>query len=638
MTTGEKIINKAESYKGKTGSFVWNYWSGLSWGSSWCVGFVLYVLYKCGLKKEIYNPSKTSLPFWLPTIEEWLHKHATHVKMADAQPGDIVIFTWDGGGNNSRLIGKKSRDHIGFIRKKGTSKKAYTIEGNTSGGKVAERTRELTYIFAIYRLDCCKTGSQETPAEETKEKTGDKTLCLDISAWQGEISVANWKKIKKEIPNVILRSSYTNQNSFTLNKDKYFDANIKNAHEAGMNIGIYHYSQAVTEAEAKKEAEYCSDCILPYKKYISLPVAFDWEFGGRLNSKKAKANGKKKNGAICSAFCEIVKSYGFDVMVYANLSTLNNYLPADLSEKWKIWIAQYNKTCDYKHPWFMWQYTSSGKVTGISGKVDVNRFASESEQKQPEKESAGIVLPDRGWFQKGDTGEDVKQLQELLNKKNKGSILPDLEPDGEFGEKTEEHVELFQDARHLTVDGQIGNKTLPKLQKATTGIIDKGINFLVSVARDNSFAYGTGKRAHHNGCYFCGTNITGPKKAKKGSRWEKTYCCNPFIHAGWAHGGGHKDMLKDCKKANAAGMEVKDWTKYGFEDIGKVKDVPFSSLKRGDVIITHNHVFEYTGGNWIVEASGGTWKASSIAHKKIAKKKYAAYKNDSKAHVMRYKG
>ena len=97
-------------------------------------------------------------------------------------------------------------------------------------------------------------------------------------------------------------------------------------------------------------------------------------------------------------------------------------------------------------------------------------------------------------------------------------------------------------------------------------------------------------------------------------------------------------MLKDCKKANAAGMEVKDWTKYGFEDIGKVKDVPFSSLKRGDVIITHNHVFEYTGGNWIVEASGGTWKASSIAHKKIAKKKYAAYKNDSKAHVMRYKG
>lgn len=187
MTTGEKIIKKAESYKGNTGGFVWNYWPGLGWGSSWCVGFILYVLYKAGLKKHIYNPKNTKLPYWVPTIEEWLHKHATHVKMADAQPGDIVIFTWTGGGNNSRKIGKCSRDHIGFIRKKGTSKVCYTIEGNTSGGKVDERTRALTYIFAIYRLDCCKTKKTtttkktETKKKETKKKTTKKTKAQKLN-------------------------------------------------------------------------------------------------------------------------------------------------------------------------------------------------------------------------------------------------------------------------------------------------------------------------------------------------------------------------------------------------------------------------------------------------------------------------
>lgn len=149
----EKIIAEAKEHKGQHGNFVWNYWSGLPWGQSWCVGFVLYCIYKAGFSKSIYSPSKISSPFWVPTIEEWLHAHAKHVKMADAKAGDIVIFTWTGGGNNARKIGRCSRDHIGFIRNKGTSNTAYTIEGNTSGGIVDEKTRPLTNIFAIYRLD-----------------------------------------------------------------------------------------------------------------------------------------------------------------------------------------------------------------------------------------------------------------------------------------------------------------------------------------------------------------------------------------------------------------------------------------------------------------------------------------------------
>ena len=430
MTTGEKIIQKAKTYKGKSGGFVWDYWSGLPRGASWCVGFVLYILYKCGLKKEIYNPSKTSNPFWLPTIEEWLHKHATHVKMADARPGDIVIFTWTGGGNNARKIGKCSRDHIGFIREKGSSSACYTIEGNTSGGKVDEKTRKKTYIFAIYRLDCCK-DTEEVQKVETRNK----------------------KQYQGDMP----------------------------------------------------------------------------------------------------------------------------------------------------------------------------------------------TLPDRGFFKTGDKGEDVELLQILLNWALTGAFMggwiKKLKIDGEAGPQTIRAVKLLQEIHHIKVDGEFGSKSWDVAYKMKlTGAL-MAVNWAVAISKDNSFAYGEGERAHHGGCYFCGTNITGPKKAKKGSRWEKTYCCNPFIFAAYAHGAKAKKILAACKKGKCGGMAPGDWTKYGcFKKVGKCKNVKFDDLKVGDVIICKkpNHVWMYTGVDGIVEASGGNWSENSIRHKNGAEDRYKDYQKASTAYVMRY--
>ena len=154
-------IDVAKKHLNQRGNFVWDYWKGLPEGASWCVGFVLYCIYKSGHSKDIYSPSKTTNPFWVPTLEEWLHAHAKHVKMADAKPNDIVIFTWTGGGNNARKIGVCSRDHVGFIRAKGDSKTCYTIEGNTSGGIVDTKTRYATNIFAIYRLKEAKKTKNE---------------------------------------------------------------------------------------------------------------------------------------------------------------------------------------------------------------------------------------------------------------------------------------------------------------------------------------------------------------------------------------------------------------------------------------------------------------------------------------------
>lgn len=281
--------------------------------------------------------------------------------------------------------------------------------------------------------------------------------CIDISAWQGVVSVATFQKMRATIPCIILRSSYTTQASFKLYKDKVFEQNIKNAYKAGLAIGIYHYSQAVSEIEARKEAEFVIKTIVKYKAWIDLPVFFDWEFGGRLNSSVARKMGKQRCAQICDAFCMEIRKAGYRAGVYANLSTLNGYI-GDIS-KWYIWVAQYAKRCDYKKPHYMWQYSSSGKVSGIPGRIDMNYLYGDNPEPKPERSYTGTLpkLPKRGWFSSGDTGEQVKLLQKFLNWYFGYSRLA---VDGEVGRLTLNAVRDYQAAEGLKVDGGFGPECL----------------------------------------------------------------------------------------------------------------------------------------------------------------------------------
>lgn len=213
------------------------------------------------------------------------------------------------------------------------------------------------------RITRNRAKTYQDPAAAKKKKV---EKCIDTSYWQGKISVENWKKVKKTCKYAILRASYTAQNSFSLAKDSTFDTNIKNAYAAGLKLGAYHYSQALSVAEAKKEAEYLVKQLKKHKSKISFHVVCDWEFGGRLNSKAVK--GKDCN-AIVNAFCDVIKAAGYKPMVYANLSTLNGYIT---KPKYPVWVAQYADKCSYKKEKAMWQYTSSGKADGISGRVDLS--------------------------------------------------------------------------------------------------------------------------------------------------------------------------------------------------------------------------------------------------------------------------
>lgn len=285
---------------------------------------------------------------------------------------------------------------------------------------------------------------------------------IDISAWQGAVPQAVFAKMKGKIPDVWIRCSYTSWGSFTLHEDKYFDANIKAALAAGMRVGVYHYSQAVSETEAIREARFVIQTIRMYGSKLQLPVALDWEFGGRLSAGVAKRIGKQRCKQICEAFCRTIKIAGYEPMVYANLSTLTGYIASDIYKTRKIWVAQYASRCDYKHPMYAWQYASGGSVSGIQGRVDMNHVYGDMEQKQPEETSLYKgklpVLPARGWFTSGDRGNQVKLMQLFLNWY---FGYQRLDPDGEVGRLTMEAVRDYEGIEKLKpIDGLFGEKCL----------------------------------------------------------------------------------------------------------------------------------------------------------------------------------
>lgn len=220
-------------------------------------------------------------------------------------------------------------------------------------------------------------GKAQTPEKYKKYK---RHHCIDISWWQGDISKESWKKVKAAgVKRIIIRTSYTSLGSFTLNKDSKFKQNLERAYDLGIKIGVYHFSQALTKKEAEREADYVLGIIGPYKDKIKLPVVFDYETNsaGRLNMKKLKSlSAKGATPKICMAFCDKIKKAGYKPMIYANYTMLSKYMDyKTLQKKYRIWLANYTtngSATTYSGDYWMWQYSSSGKVNGLKGSIDIN--------------------------------------------------------------------------------------------------------------------------------------------------------------------------------------------------------------------------------------------------------------------------
>lgn len=178
---------------------------------------------------------------------------------------------------------------------------------------------------------------------------------VDVSKWQGKI---DWDSVKKSgIDFAMIRAGFGKRSV-----DPFLDANVKGCEKAGIPYGFYWYSYAVTVTDGVIEAEKCYETIKRYSP--SYPVAFDVE------DKCYDPLPIQTRTDIVKAFCSTMEQYGYYVLVYASLAWINGKL-GDLS-RFDLWLAQWAKTATCDKPFGMWQYSSTGRIPGITGYVDLN--------------------------------------------------------------------------------------------------------------------------------------------------------------------------------------------------------------------------------------------------------------------------
>lgn len=206
----------------------------------------------------------------------------------------------------------------------------------------------------------------KTEIKGNQTLTGNAVMGIDVSKWQGEI---DWDKVKNDgVEFVIIRCGYRGSSTGALVVDPYFEANIQGATAAGLDVGVYFFTQAVNQVEAVEEASMVVQLIEDYD--LTYPVFIDTEGAG--GDGRADGLDVETRTLVCEAFCSTVKNAGYEAGVYASRNWLYNRVDADTLDKYVIWLAEYRSAPLYQGYYNMWQYTSKGEIDGIEGNVDMN--------------------------------------------------------------------------------------------------------------------------------------------------------------------------------------------------------------------------------------------------------------------------
>ena len=190
-----------------------------------------------------------------------------------------------------------------------------------------------------------------------------KAICkgIDVSYHNGTI---DWKRVKQsEVEYAIIRCGYGSNDKNQ--DDKKWEENVKGCIDNNIPYGVYLYSYADTVEKASSEADHAIR-LLQGKK-LKYPVYYDLE-EDKLRDKISK----QTIADIAQTFCDKLSAKGYTVGIYANKDWFTNYLTDSRFNNWTKWVAQYNTVCNYKGKYDMWQCSSTGRVPGISGNVDLN--------------------------------------------------------------------------------------------------------------------------------------------------------------------------------------------------------------------------------------------------------------------------
>lgn len=198
-------------------------------------------------------------------------------------------------------------------------------------------------------------------ADPSKSQVG-----IDISSHQSEI---DWEKVKAAgVDFAIIRLGYRGYTEGAIQADENFIKNMDGAAAAGIDVGVYFFSQAVTPQEAEEEAQFCLQWLQDWE--LEYPVLFDWE------DIEAEARTDGMNSitltACAKAFCQTIEEAGFRAGIYFNQTFGYQELNLPELKDYCFWLAEYNNTPFFEYDFEIWQYRCDGTVDGIDGDVDLN--------------------------------------------------------------------------------------------------------------------------------------------------------------------------------------------------------------------------------------------------------------------------
>lgn len=205
-----------------------------------------------------------------------------------------------------------------------------------------------------------------------KLQEGRSVTGIDVSHWQKDI---DWEQVRDSgVEFAMIRLGYRGYEQGGLSLDTYAIANLEGAIAAGLDVGVYFFSQAVTPEEAEEEAYFVVEQLEPYKEFVTMPVVFDWEHVSDSDARTASMRDPDILTDCTLAFLQTIEVSGYRPMVYFNRTQSWKYLNLEEVKQYDFWLAAYTQRMDFPYKIHMWQYTNAGQVPGVEGECDINIY------------------------------------------------------------------------------------------------------------------------------------------------------------------------------------------------------------------------------------------------------------------------
>ena len=197
---------------------------------------------------------------------------------------------------------------------------------------------------------------------------GESRTGVDVSAYQGRI---DWDSVAAAgMEFAMIRIGYRGYGKGAIVEDEWARTNLEGAEAAGLAVGVYFFSQAVSVEEAAEEAVWCLSFL--EGRDLDLPVVFDWEHVSDPQARTAGLADRELLTACASAFMDAIREGGYEAMVYFNSYQARDLYDLKALSDHGFWFAQYAGGLDFPYAVDLWQYTEAGAVEGIPGKVDID--------------------------------------------------------------------------------------------------------------------------------------------------------------------------------------------------------------------------------------------------------------------------